>query len=235
MGTTLEQTSSTGVTAIEAAYGTLKRDIIGGARRPGERLRISMLSDIYGFGPSPLREALQRLSSDGLVVVTERRGFQVAELSASEFLDINFARIEVEALTLRLSIEHGDDDWEATLVASAYQLERADQRLAENAESFDNWERLNAKFHRDLIAACPSRTLVGLCDYLNDHVERYRRASVAKTGAGRDIGKEHRDIAAAAIARNADIAARLLRDHFQRTADGFSIGLAPPATTGSGK
>lgn len=160
-------------------------------------------------------------------MVTERRGFQVAELSAEEFLDINFARIEVEALALRLSVTHGDEAWEATLVASAYQLECADQRLAENNEPFDNWERMNAKFHRDLIAACPSRTLIGLCEHLNDHVERYRRASVARTGAGRDIGKEHRDIAAAAIARDPERAANLLRDHFQRTADGFSSSFRP--------
>jgi GntR family carbon starvation induced transcriptional regulator len=219
---TLEQSVASGATAIEAAYSTLKRDIIAGSRKPGERLRIAMLSEIYGFGPSPLREALQRLSSDGLVVVTERRGFQVAELSLREFQDINFARIEVEALTLQLSIEHGDEAWEATLIASAYQLERADQRLAAGQEAFDNWERLNAKFHRDLIAACPSRTMVGLCDHLNDHVERYRRASVAKTGAGRDIGKEHRDIAAAALARDGRLAAALLREHFQRTAEGFA-------------
>jgi GntR family transcriptional regulator, carbon starvation induced regulator len=222
--TVAEKAASMGATAIEAAYGTLKRDIIAGVRKPGERLRIAMLSKTYDFGPSPLREALQRLSSDGLVTVSERRGFQVAELSSTEFVDINFARIEVETLALRLSIEHGGEAWEAAVVAAAYQLDRADRRLAEEPDAFDAWEKLNARFHREIISGCPSTTLIGICERLNEHVERYRRASVVRSGAGRDIAKEHADIATATLERDAEAAVRLLRQHFQLTADALLGG-----------
>ena len=69
-----------GGTLADTAYARLRNDIIIGARAPGERLRIEKLKAIYAIGPTPLREAMQKLAQDGLVVSEGNRGFTVAPL-----------------------------------------------------------------------------------------------------------------------------------------------------------
>ncbi|MCT7374216.1 GntR family transcriptional regulator [Chelativorans salis] len=208
-------------TLTETCYRRLKQDIISGARPPGERMRIEKLKAIYGIGPTSLREALQRLSADGLVRAVERRGFQVAPLDAAEFLDLNTARIEIDLSALRLSIRAGDGGWEGGVVAAAYRLEKADGLVQSGAqESLDDWERLNKLFHRSLVA-CPSRWLLRMREMLGEQVERYRRASVYRERTERNLIEEHRQIAEAVLARDEERACRLLAEHYTRTADGL--------------
>lgn len=215
-------------TAIEAAYKAIKDDVITGVREPNERLRISRLSEIYGYGPSAIREALQRLHSDGLVVAMERRGFQVTWLEESEFRDINTARIEVECAALRLSLENGGENWEAELVAAAYQLERADSKLPGLATSeYADWEQKNARFHVALIAGCPSKTLLRICRQMNEHVERYRRASVVRSLKERDVSAEHRGLAEASLRRDTQAAVSLLAQHYKLTVEIFARNEGP--------
>ena len=83
-------------TLANAAYRALRADIIKGARAPGERLRIEKLKIIYGFGPTPLREALQMLAADQLVLAEGHRGFSVTELDLDNFRDLNVTRTAVE-------------------------------------------------------------------------------------------------------------------------------------------
>ena len=91
----------TGETLTEAAYRAIRRDIIRGVRAPGERLRIERLRQLYDIGPTPLREALQKLSTEQLVLSEGNRGFAVAPLDFREFMDLNIARTDVELAALR--------------------------------------------------------------------------------------------------------------------------------------
>ena len=92
----------------QRAYRLIRADIISGARDPGERLRIEMLKTVYDIGPTPLREALQKLSTEGLVLALEKRGFMVSPLDLDEFSDLNIARIEIEKVALTRSLVLGD-------------------------------------------------------------------------------------------------------------------------------
>ena len=121
-----------GHTLADEAYRAIKADIVRGVRGPGERLRIEKLRTIYNIGPTPLREALQRLSADRLVVALGNRGFAVAAFDPDEFNDLNTARIAVEMAALRLSLQNGGIDWESGVVAAAYVIEREDKALAED-------------------------------------------------------------------------------------------------------
>ena len=209
-------------TLVEHCYRILKHDIIRGTRPPGERLRIDKLRTLYGVGTSPIREALQRLTGDGLVLVRERRGFQVAPIDMAEFADLNLARTEIELAILRLAIEHGDDEWEAGIVAAAYRLEKGDALLHQLGDAaFDEWNELNRAFHSALLAACPSRWLLRTRDALNEKCERYRRFSVSRDRTERNLLQEHRDIADAVIKRDQRSAAEKLREHYARTASGL--------------
>lgn len=216
------------VTLAETVYGRLRADIIAGERAPGERLRIERLSKHYGIGPTPLREALQRLCADGLVLSRGNRGFAVAPLDIAEFRDLNIARTAVEVQAVTLSIENGDDEWEAGIVAAFYRLEKQDCALAARPqEALDTWEAANAAFHRATVARCGSRWLLRVRARLHDQCERYRRASVDLRRADRDLVAEHRAIRDAVLARDAPAAQRLVTAHFDTTARMLSEEMGP--------
>jgi len=210
---------SEGVTLVEAGYRRLRHDIIAGVRPPGERLRIEKLKAIYGIGPTPLREALQKLGQDGLVLTEGNRGFTVAPLDQAEFEDLNLARIVIEKEALRLSIDRGDDAWEARVVAASYIMAKEDEALARVADGVpDSWERANGEFHAALVSACGSAWLLRVRTGLHDHCERYRRASVYQRRGSRDLGSEHAAIAKAALDRDGGRACDLTERHFALTA-----------------
>jgi DNA-binding GntR family transcriptional regulator len=207
-----------GETLTEAAFAALRADIIGGSLPPGFRLRIEALSRRYGVGPTPLREALQRLCADGMVQASGHRGFSVAVLSQAEFDDLTVARVAIEQQALRLSIARGDEAWEAQVAATAYALRKRDLALRGGDPDMPGWERANAAFHLATVSACGSRWLLAMRARLNEQAERYRLASVAQRHADRDLAGEHAAIAEAVLGRDAEQAARLVREHFDATA-----------------
>jgi DNA-binding GntR family transcriptional regulator len=217
-----------GQTLADEAYRAIRADIVRGVRSPGERLRIEKLRAIYGIGPTPLREALQRLSADRLVLAEGNRGFAVAPLDSAEFNDLNTARIAVEISALRLSLQNGGIDWEAGVVAAAYVMEREDKALAAHPGPVpDSWERANAAFHAALVAACGSMWLLWTRSHLHALCERYRRAAVAGSLGNRMLLLEHSELALAALARNADVVCDLTERHFSRTARVFQQMVQP--------
>ncbi|SDL13574.1 GntR family transcriptional regulator [Aliiruegeria lutimaris] len=217
-------------TLSETAYRSLKSDIIRGERIPGERLRIERLKGIYGIGPTPLREALQKLSQDGLVTSEGNRGFTVAPLDPGEFADLNLARTAIEKEALRLSIEKGDDDWEARVVAASYIMRKEDKALPSSQSGVpDSWERANAEFHTALVSACGSAWLLKIRAGLHELCERYRRASVYQKMGSRNLETEHAEIAEAVLARDTARAVELVERHFALTASSLIKETGTPA------
>ena len=212
-----------GGTLAQAAYRALRADILSGTRPPGERLRIEKLKSLYEVGPTPLREALQMLATDQLVIAEDNRGFTVAPLEPAEFADLNIARTAIELSALRLSIEHGDVEWEASVVAASYLMRKQDDALAQSTSGVpDVWEAANTGFHTAMVAACGSRWLLKLRASLHDQCARYRRASVYQKLGQRDLCAEHQAISQAVLARDADQACDLVTRHFALTAAGLT-------------
>ena len=205
-------------TLAEAAYRQLRRDIIEGVHRPGEKLRVEHLKDQYSVGAGTLREALQLLVTDALVVAQGQRGFRVAPISLDDFEDITRTRVLLETVALQQSIELGDDVWEANVVASFHMLSRAEDKLVDGTNaSREEWEMRNRAFHEVLISASTSRWLRHFQNILYLQSERYRRLSLFRQPISRDVHSEHQAIVDAALARDAKEAARILSDHILRT------------------
>ena len=112
----------------EDAHTQLRADILACRIRPGERLRILELAGRLGVSHTVVREALSRLSADGLVVAEAQRGFTVAPVSPKELADLTDVRVTIECDALRRSIERGDIAWESRIVASAHALARTAER-----------------------------------------------------------------------------------------------------------
>lgn len=209
-------------TLAETAFRAIKSDIINGVRVPGERLRIEQLRSIYGIGPTPLREALQRLSVMRLVIAENNRGFTVAPFYPEEFIDLNIARVAVEKQALLLSLEKGGTAWESAVVAALYVLEKEDRALSGETDVVpDSWDEANAAFHAALVAACGSDWLLWVRSQLHEQCERYRRAAVAREIGRRSLHVEHAEIAEAALAREPERVCDLIERHYNRTAQMF--------------
>lgn len=214
-------------TLAEAAYRQLRRDIIEGVHRPGEKLRVEHLKDQYEVGAGTLREALQLLVTDALVVAQGQRGFRVAPISLDDFEDITRTRMLLETAALQQSIELGDDTWEANVVAAFHMLSRAEEKLVEGPKGTrEEWELRNRAFHEVLISACPSRWIRHFQNILYHQSERYRRLSLFRQPIPRDVHAEHQAIVDAALARNSAEATRILSDHILRTLD--AVRQLPP-------
>ena len=213
------------MTLAEQVYRQLRRDIISGQITAGQPLRLEYLKARYGISFSPLREALNRLHSERLVVSMSSRGFRVAPISEDEMWDVIETRIVIDCEALRRSLARGDDSWEARLVASFHALVEARERRIAGTNApldsgSDDLEERHQDFHRSLIAACGSRWLLELSDQLYAQTERYRQPSLRDENSSklrRDVGVEHRQLLDAAVAKDSGLAAGLLARHYRET------------------
>jgi GntR family carbon starvation induced transcriptional regulator len=210
-----------GATLASLAYERLRQDIINAQYVHGGKLPIQALCDRYDVGLSPMREALNRLSRDGLVIQNDRRGFAVAPLSRDHLEELTRTRCWVTELAVRESLARGDTAWEENVVLAHHRLTRIPRRLegADGADYNPAWEQAHRAFHASLTAACGSRWLIAFCEQLFDAADCYRhlgRISSTRKGLRRD---EHQAMVDAIVARDADGAVQLLHKHYRRTAE----------------
>lgn len=205
-------------TRASAVYAQLRADISHGVLEPGSKLRVEAMGKRYGVGASPLREALSRLSAEGLVDRTDQRGFSVAALKWDELTTLTRSRVQLESLALRDSVAARDSAWEDQLVLLVHRLSRTPRSLsAAHYEPNPAWESLHSEFHRALLARCPSRWLRGFCDTLAEEAYRFRQVAAGKHFGKRNVQAEHTAIFEAAIAGDADLAVKLLTEHYTKT------------------
>jgi len=206
-------------TLASSVYERLRRDIVEGQLVPGEKLRIDSLRALYGIGASPLREALNRLSAEGLVVQEDQRGFRVPPVSIDDLQELTRTRRWLNEIALRESIARGDPAWEERIVLAHHRLSRTPFNLGGPSLVNPEWERRHREFHAALIASCGSRWIAAFWAQLFDLADRYRHLSKRGDGQLRDVNTEHRLIMEATLARNAALAIRLLDEHLSRTAE----------------
>ena len=94
-------------TAGEKVYRRLRSDIIFGRLAPSQKLKLEALKDAYGISVSTLRELLNRLTSEGLIVAESARGFEVAPVSAENFKELANLRLLLECHALQRSFAAG--------------------------------------------------------------------------------------------------------------------------------
>ena len=207
-------------TQASTAYERLRDDLLAGRLQPSRKLQMRFLMDAYATGQTPLREALNRLSAEGLVECREQRGFYVSGISRAELVELTRTRCWVESIALRESMQAATPEWEEALLVAHHRLGRTPRSLdAERFEDNPEWEAVHRTFHRVLIGQCGSRPLIGFCRQLADQLYRYRQISIRKVFTTRHVGDEHRSILEAVLDGNTDRACNLLNDHYRRTAD----------------
>ena len=200
------------------AYERLRADVLACRLQPGARLKIGDLCQTLSVSLSAVREALSRLTSEGLVVAEPQRGFRVAPISAEELADLTNVRAQIEGTCLERAIAIGDLGWESQLVAAFHCLSHTAEREPSDPQRMNEaWAVAHAAFHEALVGACDSPWLLRLRAMLYAQSERYRRLSVPLAEIARDLNREHRDIMDAALARDSGRAKALMTRHLELT------------------
>jgi GntR family carbon starvation induced transcriptional regulator len=209
-------------TLASTVYDRLREDILQCVLKPGERLRLHQLAEQYACGVGALREALNRLVGDGLVVSEEQRGFAVSIVSREHLLDLLQMRLLLEEEGIRRSIELGGVEWEVEVMSAFHRLCKVNERNPDDPRLLDReWERHHAAFHRSLVGGCQSPLLLQIRDAVYARGDRYRHLYRAYLVGKRDHLSEHRALMEAALRRDANKTVRLIRQHLQRTVDGL--------------
>ena len=196
----------------ESAYHRIRSDIIFGRLAPGQKLRLDRLKDAYGASVSTLREILNRVSSEGLVLAEGQRGFEVAPVSAGNLKEIAALRLLLESHALEQSIAAGDMDWEGRIVSAHHKLASMEARMKSGDMSqTETWKRYDWEFHQALISACGSAVLMDTQAAVFDKYLRYQMIALSYRG---DIAAdEHKALLDSALARDAATAKVVLERH----------------------
>jgi len=205
-----------GTTRTDTAYQAVRTDLLSARFKPGQWLKISDLQARFDVSLSVVREALNRLAAEGLLVVAPQRGFRVIDLSLEDLRDLTSARIKIETLVLRDSIRQGDTLWEANLVAAHHFLDRTPLLTAAGRFNRD-WLPAHAAFHNALLDGCSNGRMRAIAGTLRDAAEMYRMWSTRYDSSSRDVGAEHRRLMELALARDTERCVELLVEHIEVT------------------
>jgi DNA-binding GntR family transcriptional regulator len=201
-------------TIAEIGYRRIRADIIFGRLAPGQKLKLDALKESYETSISTLREILNRLSSEGLVLAEGQRGFQVCLVSITDLKEIAALRLLLESHALEQSFAQGDMEWEAGLVAAHYKLASLERLMATgDASRAEDWKRYDWEFHQALISACGSKLLIETHSVIFDKYLRYQMVALSYRG---DVAaREHQALLDAALDRDADTAKKILAAHIE--------------------
>jgi GntR family carbon starvation induced transcriptional regulator len=214
----LSRDDPSGESLVTNAVRRLRTAILTAELAPGARLRLDALQESFGISSSPLREALNRLASEGFIETEDRRGFRVRPVSVAECNDISRVRILLEREALRDAIAHGGDEWEAQVLAAYHRMRLAQGKLSGASMVLsDDWSSRHREFHFAMLGACSSRNLIELCTNYFVQAERYRHVTAPFRKTTANAAAEHLRIMKAVLARQEKSALDLLAAHIQRS------------------
>jgi len=209
---------ASGQTIASSVYQSLREDILNGVLLPETKLSVSSVCERYVAGASPVREALSRLSAEGLVVHRDQKGFAVTAASLDHLAELAKTRCWLEARAIAESMAHRSDAWEETILLAYHRMSRRTRFLEdEGGISNPEWELYHREFHRALISECGSSILIQYCDDLRDRFNHFRFVAARQSASTRNAADEHKAIMDAVFAADVTLAVDLLTAHYQRT------------------
>lgn len=199
-------------TAPASVADRLRHLILSRALTPGERLVQSELADQLGVSRTPIREALHRLESDGLVKLSPHKGASVADLSISDLKDIYSIRIAIEGYGAYLAAQNVKDQ-------DLVELEALLRRMREGFEQGDRWHLLevNREFYAVLYAIAGQPRLYALIMNHIDLADMYRRMAFAIDHYYGHTIADHEALLATFREADPQAAERVTRDQLQQT------------------
>ena len=193
----------------ESLYLTVKDMAILFEFKPGERINEVELAQRLGASRTPLREALNRLAAEGFLVLKQDRGFFCRDLKPREMYELYQFRAVLEVAAIRLACEQATEQ-EVTDLA----LFLDETGPQEGGRSSEELVALDEQFHEKIMALSRNMEMSRTLTNINARIKYFRWVDMDSKREGTQ--QEHRAIVQALVARDADLAARLMQAHIAR-------------------
>jgi DNA-binding GntR family transcriptional regulator len=192
----------------------LRRAILTGAFQPGQRLLETELAEQFHVSPTPVREAMRELETEGLVSSEPHRGVRVAEANVEETREFYLIRIVMEELAMSLAMDHVSE-----IPIDEVQAMVEDMAALLQQERWSDLRALHRRFHDVLYQAAHAPNLQYILNRIWVRLPWDRIQSIP--GRAPLVLQEHREIAAAVAARDKARATRAVRTHLENAMNAF--------------
>lgn len=205
---------SIGVPLRELAYDKIKHRIITCEFRPGEVLNEAMLSSMIGIGRTPVRQAIDRLYTDGLITVMPRKGIMVKPISLDEIFQVIEVRLVNEIHCARRAAGEADANDIARLSANLDAMS-----YAAKAREIETMMNLDRDFHSLLSNIGRNKVMVDLLRNLHDRSTRFWFISLLANDQHVRVCEQHAAILDAIRRHDREAAAKAIRHHIEAFRD----------------
>lgn len=192
----------------EVVFKTLRRGILTGELKPGERLMEIHLANRLGVSRTPIREAIRKLELEGLVTMIPRRGAEVANITEKSLRDVLEVRKALETLAIELACERIEPDEIVTLRDKLKEFEAAVRSKDVSAIA-----AADVVFHNVIVAASKNDRLSQLISNLGEQMYRYRFEYIKDFSKHDQILREHTMMVNSIISKEKKIASDTVRTH----------------------
>lgn len=214
MGTDFEVTMDEYLPLRDVVFNTLRRAILRGELKPGERLMEIQLANKLGVSRTPIREAIRKLELEGLVLMIPRRGAEVAEITEKNLRDVLEVRCALEELAVQLACDRMDEE-------GIEKLKEAAARFREVLDSDDITQIAQADvlFHDVIYTATDNKRLIQLLNNLREQMYRYRIEYLKKRECYPQLIEEHQTVIDAIEAKDKKKATEITGRHINNQVD----------------
>jgi DNA-binding GntR family transcriptional regulator len=202
------------VTAL--VYEKVRSDLLTCRLAPSSRVSVLGLSRRMEVSQSSVREALSRLTAEGLVSPEPNRGFVVAPVSLERFQSLSKARTSIDALCLRDAIGAADVELEVELMAASHRVLRRLELLSNDSASTTAYLEAHGLFHETLVSRCSNPWLIWMRRLLFAQSVRYRHYCLPFARDKAEFYDHRGAFLRAVFARDADRAEALLTEHYEQ-------------------
>ena len=173
----------------DVVFNTLRKAILKGDLKPGERLMEIALAEKLGVSRTPIREAIRKLELEGLVVMAPRKGAKVASITERDLNDVLEVRKGMEELAIRLACERITPE-------QLDELDKVEKKFLNliDSENLTELAEVDVEFHDVIYAATNNKRLIQLLNNLREQMYRYRIEYLKDSAVRRQLAKEHKAI-----------------------------------------
>ncbi len=192
----------------DVVFHTLRRAILTGQLKPGERLMEVHLANKLGVSRTPIREAIRKLELEGLVTMIPRRGAEVAQITEKSLKDVLEVRRALDVLSVELACERITKEEMEELYRACQEFEKAAREKEPSVIA-----QADVRLHDIIVDATRNQRLKQLVNNLSEQMYRYRFVYIQEANQYENLIEEHREVYESIAERNKERAARAARLH----------------------
>ena len=201
----------------DVVFNTLRKAILRGELKPGERLMEIQLANKLGVSRTPIREAIRKLELEGLVLMIPRKGAEVAQITEKNMQDVLEVRKALEELSVQLACERITPEQVEEMKMAA-----EDFRKVLKSGDVTKIAEADVKFHDIIFAATNNQRLITLLNNLREQMHRFRVEYLKQKECYPQLLEEHDKLIALISGGEVEEACELMGCHIDNQASTVS-------------